>query len=429
MTNLIETEAWEDGVYQIELTDPVVGGPNGISNVQAKQLANRTTWLKAKVDAFIDGTVSVFKATKLATARTLSISGAGTGSVAFDGSANANIALTLADSGAVASTYTKVTINAKGLVTGGSAMVAADIPSLDWSKITTGKPTTLGGYGIGIASQLEAEGNIENTKPMTALRVYQALRSTAALTADAWTTARTLSISGAGTGSVAFDGSANANIALTLADSGAVAGTYPKVTINAKGLVTGGAALVAADIPPLDWSKITTGTPTTLGGYGIGVATQLEAEAGAENTKPTTALRVFQAIRSATALATEALRGVLRVGTQAEVEAGVLDNVAVTPKKLRLGFAASFSANGYIALPQWLGGVIFQWGSFSVPASTTSTFSFPIAFPNACWSIVASFGIPALGTANAGALSLSTYRIQNTYASTTQSGNWFSVGY
>lgn len=87
-------------------------------------------------------------ATKLATARTLSISGAGSGNASFDGSANVNIALTLADSGVAAGTYPKVTINAKGLVTSGAALVAADIPSLDWSKINSGKPTTLAGYGI-----------------------------------------------------------------------------------------------------------------------------------------------------------------------------------------------------------------------------------------------------------------------------------------
>ena len=46
------------------------------------------------------------------------------------------------------------------------------------------------------------------------------------------------------------------------------AGTYPKVTTNAQGHVTAGAALVAADIPNLPWTKIT-GTPTTLAGYGI----------------------------------------------------------------------------------------------------------------------------------------------------------------
>ncbi|WP_413294553.1 tail fiber domain-containing protein [Bdellovibrio sp. HCB185ZH] len=47
------------------------------------------------------------------------------------------------------------------------------------------------------------------------------------------------------------------------------AGTYQKVTTDAYGRVTSGAALVAADIPSLDFTKITTGLPTTLGGYGI----------------------------------------------------------------------------------------------------------------------------------------------------------------
>ncbi|MFM5317357.1 tail fiber domain-containing protein [Aeromonas veronii] len=87
-------------------------------------------------------------ATKLATSRTISTTGDATGSASFDGTANAAIALTLANSGVAAGTYTKVTVDAKGRVTSGSAMVAADIPNLDWSKITSGKPTTLAGYGI-----------------------------------------------------------------------------------------------------------------------------------------------------------------------------------------------------------------------------------------------------------------------------------------
>lgn len=50
MANLPETSTYPSGIYQIELTDPVVGGPDGISNVQAKQLANRTNWLKQRAD-------------------------------------------------------------------------------------------------------------------------------------------------------------------------------------------------------------------------------------------------------------------------------------------------------------------------------------------------------------------------------------------
>ncbi|MGP3283879.1 phage tail protein [Serratia bockelmannii] len=50
MANLPETPQWEDGVYQIEVSDPVLGGPDGISNRQAKQLASRTSYLKQKVE-------------------------------------------------------------------------------------------------------------------------------------------------------------------------------------------------------------------------------------------------------------------------------------------------------------------------------------------------------------------------------------------
>lgn len=50
MANLPETPQWEDGIYQIEVSDPVLGGPDGISNRQAKQLAKRTSYLKQQVE-------------------------------------------------------------------------------------------------------------------------------------------------------------------------------------------------------------------------------------------------------------------------------------------------------------------------------------------------------------------------------------------
>lgn len=50
MANVTESPTWEGGVYQIETTDPVLGGPLGIANVQAKQLANRTQYLKERAD-------------------------------------------------------------------------------------------------------------------------------------------------------------------------------------------------------------------------------------------------------------------------------------------------------------------------------------------------------------------------------------------
>ncbi|KHT33432.1 phage tail protein [Pectobacterium carotovorum] len=46
MANLSENPQWVDGIYQIETSDPVAGGPDGVSNRQAKELASRTSYLK-----------------------------------------------------------------------------------------------------------------------------------------------------------------------------------------------------------------------------------------------------------------------------------------------------------------------------------------------------------------------------------------------
>lgn len=45
MASLTESSTYEAWVYQLEITDAVIGGANGLSNLQAKQLANRTNWL------------------------------------------------------------------------------------------------------------------------------------------------------------------------------------------------------------------------------------------------------------------------------------------------------------------------------------------------------------------------------------------------
>ena len=234
------------------------------------------------------------------------------------GSGTTAITLTLANSGVTAGTYTKVTVDSKGRTTIGATLTAADIPSLDWSKITTGKPTTLSGYGItdGVNSSLigannglatlDATGKLTTSQlpnlaisdtfvvasqaamlALTAqtgdiavrtdlnktfiLRVNDATvlanwqemltptggvtsvnGQTGAVTISTITgnagsatvlqTARTISLSSDVTGSVSFDGSSNVTIVSTLANSGVTAGTYGRVTVDAKGRVIGGAS-------------------------------------------------------------------------------------------------------------------------------------------------------------------------------------------
>ena len=85
-----------------------------------------------------DVTGNADTATTLATSRTLSISGAGTGSASFNGSGDADIALTLANSGVTAATYGSssaipiVTVDAKGLIT------SATTTSIDSTTISNG---------------------------------------------------------------------------------------------------------------------------------------------------------------------------------------------------------------------------------------------------------------------------------------------------
>lgn len=50
MGKITEQQQWEEDIYLIEKQDKVLGGELGVINVQAKQLANRTKYLKAQVD-------------------------------------------------------------------------------------------------------------------------------------------------------------------------------------------------------------------------------------------------------------------------------------------------------------------------------------------------------------------------------------------
>lgn len=91
---------------------------------------------------------------------------AGTG-LSGGGALTSDITLSLGISGVVAGTYTKVMVDAYGRVTSGTNLSATDIPNLNWSKITTGKPTTLAGYGITDAVTLTTAQTISGQKTFT----------------------------------------------------------------------------------------------------------------------------------------------------------------------------------------------------------------------------------------------------------------------
>ena len=62
ITEELNNPQWSEGIYQLETTDPVLGGPNGIANRQAKELAARTQYLKKKQEEYKPGAASTTKA-------------------------------------------------------------------------------------------------------------------------------------------------------------------------------------------------------------------------------------------------------------------------------------------------------------------------------------------------------------------------------
>lgn len=155
-----------------------------------------------------------------------------------------------------------------------------------WADLEN-KPTTLSGFGITDAyttSQVDSKIAVVSNKlddfltgsdTDTIINKWKELESFLAGYTQTQTLAELLSVKAnssitisAGTG-LTGGGDLTDNRTISLATSGVTAGAYTKVTVDAYGRVTSGSTLSASDIPNLDWSKITSGKPTTLEGYGI----------------------------------------------------------------------------------------------------------------------------------------------------------------
>lgn len=102
--------------------------------------ASGITALETRATKLENGTTPAGNATKLATARKISITGDATGNTTFDGSADKSIALTLANTGVTSGTYSAVAVDAKGRVTAGNQIV-------EWG--TSGQTTPSANLAVG----------------------------------------------------------------------------------------------------------------------------------------------------------------------------------------------------------------------------------------------------------------------------------------
>lgn len=260
------------------LANPVFSGvptvPTAVAGTSTDQAAST-----AFVAAAVAGGTGV--AAKLATPRTVALGGDVSGSAQFDGSANVTIDVTIADD-----SHLHAFGNLTGLPTtlAGFGIIDAQPLDSDLSAVAalsgigvvtrTGNGTAavralgVNGVGLTITNADGQSGNPtivsnatnSNTSGAVVARDangdFAAGTITAALAGNAATatklaTTRTIGLSGDAGGSAQFDGSANATISLTLADTGVAAGDYKSVTVDSKGRVTAAS------------------NPTTLAGFGI----------------------------------------------------------------------------------------------------------------------------------------------------------------
>ena len=135
-------------------------------------------------------------------------------------------------------------------------------------------------------------------------------------------------------------------------------------------------------------------------------ATQAEAEAGTNNTKYMTPLRVWQAIAAyfKKFLAAAVFTGIVKIQDAGKPTANANDNsvpttswvqALITSKILN---SSTFKAyivqdylmeqNGYIKFGSWFGNAILQWGLTASAAAGTTTF--PLAFSSTCYAVVAT---------------------------------------
>lgn len=159
----------------------------------------------------------------------------------------------------------------------------------------------------------------------------------------------------------------------------------------------------------------------------IEIATQVETDTGTDDTRAITPLK----LKALTLNSSESVKGRIEIATQAETNTGTDDTRAITPKKLRFGVAYSLGTNGYLALPSWLGGIIFNWGANAVGANASLNVNLPKTFTTSHLQAIGSYKTTGTGEVDPPGIvpnGVSSVTLTNSY-SDTRTIAWLSIGY
>lgn len=338
MANLSEVISYDSGVYQIETTDPVLGGPTGVSNAPLKNLANRTAYLKKHVDDLESGaTVPPGIATQDYVQTELA---------KLDWKASVRVATT-------------ANITLSGLLTIDGVTVATG------DRVLVKNQTTGSQNGIYLANtgawtrSTDADANAEVTPGMT---VQVEDGSTQADSVWKLTTNAPISI---GTTALTFVDFA-AGFAPIASPAFTGTPTVPTAAADTSTTQAASTAFVlgqAASVAPVMNGTATVGTSSRY--------------ARQDHVHPTDTSRapIASPAFSGTPTAPTAGAGTNtnQIATTAGVIAEIVNQFAGSGK-------AYFGSSGYQRLPS---GLIIQWGTASIAANGGGSWTYPVAFPNA----------------------------------------------
>ena len=160
-----------------------------------------------------------------------------------------------------ASARNGITYNNEGLITSTAALVASDIPEATASAVGGVSVPSAGGLAVTAAGELSIDNAITAaTRSGITFNDQGLITSTTALVAGDLPVATASTVGAVSIPVASAPLAISGTGVLSISNSGVTAGTYPKVTVSAQGIVTSGTDLVAGDIPDLATSKITTGT-------------------------------------------------------------------------------------------------------------------------------------------------------------------------